>query len=240
MNAAPGGLARLALCFIALSPVADGANTGALLREAQKLPEIAAPPGGQALWIARAMRLNGVPMTIKSFHSPMNAAEVLRHYERDLRTGANLETKRTHEHSWHVLAVMAPSYYVTIRARDTSRGAEGTITVTPALAGLSATKRTSFPHPHAMRVVNLQQYDDDGIEAEHISLVSRRSVAIEARELEELLARNGWHLLRSERAARKRGDYIIEAQKHASHAFVNLQRMPRSGDTSIIVVWRKA
>jgi hypothetical protein len=241
MNAHPSArLTKLIVCVLALLHVAPGASAGNLLRETQKLPDVAAPPGGHAFWIARAMRLNGVPMTIKSFASRSNADEVLHHYERQLRTSSSLKTKRAQEGKWRVLSVAGPSYFITIRARNTARGAEGTIAVSPALAGVSASTRTNFPHPPSMRVVNLQQYDDEGLEAEHISLISTRSVMIEAREFASLLTQHGWQLLRSEGTADRRGGHIIEAQKAAALAFINLQRLQRGGETSIMVVWRKA
>jgi hypothetical protein len=220
----------LALCLLVLLSIGYEANAGDLLRETQQLPDVAP----------------GVPMTIKSFAASTNAEEILYHYERQLRMGPDLKTKRSHEDGWRVLAVLAPRYYITIRARDTAHGTEGTIAVSPALATVSASrvmsmgKRTSFPHPESTHVVNLQQYDDDGIEAEHISLVSARSVTIEAREFSSLLARQGWQLLRSEATAQRRGGHVIEAQKAAALALINLQRGDHGGETSILIVWRKA
>lgn len=233
------GAIKLVLALLAALIFGPAADAGALLRETQQLPDVAAPPGGQSFWVARAMRLNGVPMTIKSFASPSNADEVLHHYERQLRTSVELKTKRTQEATWRVLAVMAPDYFITIRARDTARGAEGTIAVSPLLTTVRRAARTSFPHPASARLVNLQQYDDAGIEAEHISLASVRSVTIEAREFASLLTQQGWQLLRSEATSNRRG-HVIEAQKAASLAFIHLQRMQVGGDTSITVVWRKA
>lgn len=211
-----------------------------IAQQTQRLPEIAAPAGGQAAWIARAMRLNGVPMTIKRFSSPANADEVLHQYEQKLRTSSDMKTQRTHEGQWRVLAIITDRYYATIRARNNVHGAEGTITVTPPLADLVARKHTSFPRPETTQVLSLQEYEDDGIEAEHISLVSRRSVAIEAHAFETHLERAGWQLLRSEPTLEQRGGHVIEAQKAAALAFINLRRAESGGATTILIVWRKA
>jgi hypothetical protein len=185
------------------------------------------------------MRLNGVPMTLKSFSASANADEVLNHYERELRISSDQKVRRSQDAQWRVLSVMAPQYFITIRARNTARGTEGTIAVSPPLSHAKASTRTRFPHPASARVASLQQYDDEGIEAEHISLISRRSVAMEAREFAKLLAREGWQLLRSESAADRRGGHVIEAQKAAALAVINVQRMDHGGETSIMVVWRK-
>jgi hypothetical protein len=226
-------LAVLALC--ATPPLGV---TGSIARQTQTLPDIAAPAGGEAVWIARAMRLNGVPMTIKSFTSPTNATEVLHQYEHRLRTGADMKTRRSQDDDWHVLAVTTNGYYATIRARNTPRGTEGVVIVTPPLADMKPLKRTRFPHPDSAAVVSLQEYDDGGIEAEHISFASRRSVTIEARAFATRLSQHGWQIVRSEPTHASDG-HIIEAQNATAFAFVNLRRSEGGGAT-ILVVWRKA
>lgn len=215
-------------------------EAGTVARQTQALPDIPAPANGEALWIARAMRLNGVPMTIKRFTSTANAAEVLRQYEQKLRTRSDMKTRRTEEQGWRVLALKTNDYYATIRARDTLRGAEGTITVTPPLADAKPVKHTRFPHPDTAEVVSLQEYDDAGVEAEHISFASRRTVAIEAREFATRLTNDGWQLLRSEPTARRGDGHVIEAQKAAALALINFRRGQSGGATTILVVWRKA
>ena len=225
--------------FVALMTLAFATEAGSIARQTANLPDIAPPVGGEGVWLARAMRLNGVPMTIKSFTSTTNADEVLHHYERSLRTRSDMETRRSHQGDWRVLAIMTEDYYATIRARNTIRGTEGTITVTPPLANARPDKRTRFPHSSAAQVVSLQEYEDEGIEAEHISLVSRRSVAIEARDFESQLARDGWQLLRSEATAQRGDGHVIEAQRSAALALINLRRAAR-GTTTILVLWRKA
>ncbi len=57
------------------------ANAERLIRTAANLPDLAAPPQGSAQWIARSMRMNGLPMTLKAFESrlsPGRRAELLR------------------------------------------------------------------------------------------------------------------------------------------------------------------
>jgi hypothetical protein len=236
----PTAGAMASVLGVVTAMLAIACNAGALERQVQPLPDIQAPSGGSAFWIAKAMRLNGVPMTIKSFMSPTNADEVLHQYDRKLRTSSDTTTRRTREAEWQVLAIMATDYYATIRTRDTAGGSEGTITVTPPLANLKPSKRTRFPHPESARVTSLQEYEDDGIAAEHISLVSRRSVTLEAREFASVMVRQGWQVLRDEPAAKRGSGHVIEAQKAAELALINLHRASHGGLTTILVVWRKA
>jgi len=226
----------LALSTLLTLSICDG---GTLQRETAALPDLPAPPGGSTEWIARSMRLNGVPMTLKSFSSATQADEVLHHYERTLMR-SDTKTRRTHDGEWRVLSLLARDHYVTIRARNTLHGSNGTMTVTPPLAKLTPSQHSRFPRPPTARVVSLQEYDDEGIEAEHISLTSRRSVATEAHGFAAALARAGWQLLRNTRTTDRGGGYVIEAQKAAHLALINLRRAERGGSTVITVVWRKA
>jgi hypothetical protein len=240
------------LALVLACACANTAGAGLLQQQAQALPDIQPPAGGSAFWIAQAMRLNGVPMTIKSFASPTNADEVLHQYEHKLRTSSDMQTRRTQEQEWRVLAIRSKDAYVTIRARNTVRGSEGTIAVTPSLANLKPNKRTRFPCPESVQVLSLQEYEDGGIEAEHISLVSQRSVGIEAQAFAAVLLQQGWQLLRSEATANNTGrrdgvhkgergtGYVIEAQKAAQLALVNLWRSASGGATTVMVIWRKA
>lgn len=240
MNELPivrGTITTLAL-LMSIGAVSS-ASAGSLAREVETLPDIAPPPGGRSIWIARAMRLNGMPLTLKAFSSTMNVEEALAHYEHQLKTGVSIATKRSQEGKWRTLAVFAPAYFITIRARNEGHGVQGTIAVSPVSDKRRATRHTRFPHPAPAQLVNLQQYDDVGVEAEHISFVSRRSVSIEAREFAATLNRAGWDLVRNEAAHGSDGSYIIEAQKGAQLAYVNIERRAR-GDTAIVVLWKKA
>lgn len=218
---------------------ASSATAGSLAREVATLPDIAPPPGGRSFWIARAMRLNGMPLTLKAFSTTMNVEEALAHYEHELKTGASIATKRAQEGKWRTLAVFAPAYFITIRARNEGHGAQGTIAVSPANDKRRASRRTTFPHPAPAQLVNLQQYDDEGVEAEHISFVSRRTVSIEARDFAATLSRAGWELIRDEAAHSDHGGHVIEAQRGTQLAYVNIERRVR-GDTAIVVLWKKA
>ena len=229
------------LCIALLASLSVSATLGgSLQRQVSSLPEVSAPPGGTAVWIAKAMRLNGVPMTLKAFTSAANADEVLQIYERRLRLGSGTRSRRSEEGNERLLTVMAADYYITIRARDAVTGSEGTIAVSPLLANLKPDKRTMFPLPETSRVVSLQAYEDDGIEAEHISAISKRTPAIEARAFVAALEQRGWQLLRSEPSATNAAGYVIEAQRAAALAQITLQRAPRSVETTIMIVWRKA
>jgi hypothetical protein len=232
-----GTITTLAL-LMALG-VVSSASAGSLAREVEMLPDIAPPPGGRSFWIARAMRLNGMPLTLKAFSSTMNVEEALHHYEHQLKTSASIATKRSQEGAWRSLAVFAPNYFITIRARNEANGVQGTIAVSPVTAQSRTSRRTTFPHPAPTQVVNLQQYDDEGVEAEHISFVSRRAVSIEARDFAATLSRAGWQLVRNEAAHRGHAGHVIEAQKGTQLAFVNLERRSQ-GDTAIVVLWKKA
>lgn len=230
-------VAYQSLALLAMCAVAPPCAPGSIARQTQTLPDIGAPAGGEAVWIARSMRLNGVPMTLKSFTSSTNADDVLHHYERTLRSRADMKTRRAHEGEWRVLAVMTDDYYATIRARNTPQGTDGLIIVTPPLADMKPKKRTRFPYPDSAAVISLQEYEDEGVEAEHISFVSRRSAAIEARAFAARLSQTGWQVLRNE-ATRTRDGYVIEAQKGAALAFLNVRRADNAG-TTILAVWRK-
>ncbi len=220
---------------------ASFANAGGIERSTSALPQLGAPPQGEAQWIARSMRHNGLPMTLQSFHSRLSAEEVLQHYEARAKNESARESARSHRGEWQVLALKGARYFATIQARDAAPGSVGTIMVTADPAHAETSLATRFPLPSSMRVVTLQQYEDRGEQAEHISLVSTRSPHIEALSCAQVLSRSGWQLVQDAPARSIQRGYVIEAQKGASHA--RLTFMPdrsNSGRTAIIIVWKKA
>jgi hypothetical protein len=88
-----------------------------------------------------------------------------------------------------------------------------------------------------MRVQNLQQYEDAGAAAEHITLTSHRSVSLEAHTLERLLERRGWNIIQASDSHATPRAYVIQAQHGADLALITLQ--PAGAHTNAVVIWRK-
>lgn len=219
------------------------AQAGSLARLTAALPDVSAPPQGHVEWIARSMRLNGVPMTLKTFESTLTASAVFDFYQREASRWGRNEYRRSVTAHAQLLSIRSDRYLVTVEALDGVRGCEGTITVSGLPERYRSSTRSSFPHPSTTRILNRQEYDDDGIEAEHLSLASPRSPGIEADAFAAAMHREGWQILRRE-PMHSRTDargVVIEAQRGAELAQLTLQP-DRSGAaaTAIVIVWRKS
>jgi hypothetical protein len=152
-----------------------------------------------------------------------------------------VQTFRTRNGEWQILSIKSRHDLVTIAARSTLSGSEGTITVSLPLEGVRSQVATEFPHPATISIVNLQEYSDAGIEAEHISMSSPRSVAVEANAFGEKLVRGGWQIIRQQPTRETPRGQVLEAQKGAQRALLTLMRdSARPGATAIVVVWRKS
>lgn len=97
------------------------------------LPNLAAPPQGSAQWIARSMRMNGLPMSLKAFESRLSPDAVLSHYESELKSSGSHDVRRSVNAPWRVLMFKSHDHLITVQARPASAGSEGTILVSPAL-----------------------------------------------------------------------------------------------------------
>jgi hypothetical protein len=215
------------------------ASAGEIERQAARLPEVDAPPRGQAMWIARAMRMNGLPMTIKGFTTSLKLDDVFHFYESWWRGRGFATLQREVHGEWQLFSINTGPHHITIEARPTREGSEGTITVSADPANVRPST-TRFPHPASASVASLQEYDDAGIEAEHIDFVSQRSLTAEVAEFRGLLRSTGWQLVLDEPIADGSG-HVIEAQHGADLARVVLQPGRSVGAvTSIIAIWRKS
>ena len=225
----------VALAIPALLPMRLAAASD-FTRITRSLTELPSPPQGQSEWIARSMRMNGLPMTIKSFRSRLTADDLCQHYE-TTALRQHIATRRSRNGEWRLLSMNTRNEQITVQAHNTVAGSEGTITVSLTLDVTRLKVDTKFPRPSTTSIVNLQEYDDDGIEAEHISLTSARSIALEAQAFMDKLRRDEWQV---QQHAAPSGSRVIEAQKGAQHALLNLMRNHAQPGTAIVVVWKKS
>ncbi len=229
------GFVSIALFF------ACSIQASTLARTTAEFPEVPAPPSGEAQWVAKSMRLNGLPMTLKSFHSRMNPDAVLHYYDSWSKHRGSSASTRSSSMDWQILALKFEQFFITIQARSSDEGSHGTIAVSPSLSRASVQLETGFPIPASTKIVNLQQYDDRDAQAEHISLSSKRPPHIEARAFVQLLGGNGWSVIRQQRMQDIARGYVIEAQLGAQQALLTIfpDRVDGSS-TAVIIVWRKS
>lgn len=228
----------IALLFILL---ALPAHAERLTRATAALPELAAPPQGSAQWIARSMRMNGLPMTLKAFESRLSPDAVLTHYESELKSLGSHEARRSMNAAWRVLMIRSRDHFVTVHARVVTGGSEGTILVSPALDPAVLRLRTEFPRPPSARIVNLQQYDDAGMSSEHISLSSDRTPFVETQAFSQLLISDGWTMVDTRPTRESHRGFVLEAQRQAEHALlVIIPDASRAAGSAIVITWRKS
>ena len=205
-----------------------------------KLPDVPSPPQGSAQWVSQSMRLNGVPMTLKVFESRLSPDELFNYYESQTHLWGHSDFRRQTRGAQQLLSIRSPRAVITIEAHATVAGTEGTITMSEPPELIKPRLASRFPRPPTARLVNCQEYEDDGVEAEHLSLASARSPGVEAQAFAQQLTTAGWQLVRQETMQSARG-VIIEAQLGAQLAQITLQPdQSRLATTSIVVVWRKS
>jgi hypothetical protein len=216
-------------------------NASTVDRFSVALQSLPAPPQGQMQWIARNMRMNGVPMTLQSIQSRLSPDALFDFYESSTRAQAHAEYRRSVNGEWHLLAISSLRRYVTIQVRPTIAGSEGTVTASTLPSPAGPLQSSEFPRPVTSRIVNLQEYDDAGIQSECISLQSSRSAAIEAWAFSTALTHSGWQIIRRESMRKTVGGIAIEAQRGAQQAMLTLQPDPlQPALTAIVVVWKKS
>lgn len=205
------------------------------------LPDLAAPPQGSAQWIARSMRMNGLPMSLKAFESRLSPDAVLSHYESELKSSGSHDVRRSVNAPWRVLMFKSHDHLITVQARPASAGSEGTILVSPALDPAKLKMKTDFPRPSTAHIVNLQQYDDAGVQSEHISLSSERAPFTEAQAFSQLLITNGWNIVNTRPTRESYRGFVLEAQRQAEQALlVIIPDAARPATTAIVVTWKKS
>jgi hypothetical protein len=226
--------------FAMFTMLALPAEAGSLSRATEALPKLGAPPQGSAQWIAKSMRMNGLPMTLKVFESRLTPDAVLSHYEGFVKATGSHESRRTTNAPWQVLMLKSADHFITVHARAIAHGSEGTILVSPALETVTLRMRSDFPRPASTRIVNLQQYDEDGVQSEHISLSSNRASFTELQQFSQLLIGEGWSVVATRPTLEVQRGFVLEVQRRAEHALlVIVPNAAQPATTAIAITWRK-
>lgn len=232
------GPIRVLFLFLVL---AEPAGAGALSRLTADLPDLPAPPQGSVHWVAPAMRMNGLPMTLKTFESRLAPDDVIQFYEGLAHRWGRSEFRRSRQGTRQRLSIRARDHLISIEATATVSGSTGTLVVSALPERVSATAVSRFPRSASAQLVSLQEYEDDGISAEHLSLSSARSIVVEAAAFSDALTREGWQILRQQPMQTAARGLVIEAQRGAELALITLQPdRSRSAGTAIVIVWRKS
>lgn len=225
----------LACLSLALS---GAAHAGSIAKAVASLPDLPVPPQGETEWVARSMRMNGLPMTIQTLVSRSAPSEVIHFYESWAKHQNSAQTRQWHTRDAQVLSIRAASYLATVELRRVVGGSQGTIVISSPPEKSSLMTSTQFPHPSSWRVANLQQYEDDGKETEHITFTSTHEPANEAQVILEMLAASGWTLINKD-AARVH-DVLLEWQRNAELARVVVTSgTDHRANTLITVLWSK-
>jgi hypothetical protein len=203
-----------------------------------RFPELPTPPQTQLQWIARGMRMNGLPMTIQALYSHQRADALFLFYESWAKQAKGMQTRQWRTRESQVLSIKTDSSLTTIELQQSVQGAQGTIVTSLPPQNSPLITKTDFPHPTSWRIANLQQYEDEGKETEHITFTATRESVSEARAISELLEANGWHLVNRQTS---RGDlYVLEAQLETEQArIVIAYDGDRRATTLVTVLWNK-
>jgi len=214
------------------------AHGSSLAKAVAAFPDLPTPPQGETQWIARSMRMNGLPMTIQSLVSRSVPSEVIQFYQSWAMQEGGSQTRQWHTHDNEVLSIRAVSYLVTIELQQVVSGSQGTIVISSPPERARLNTATEFPHPSYWRVANLQQYEDDGKETEHITFTSTHMPESEAQAIMEMLASNGWILI-SEHSS-SANDFSVELQRNTQFARVVItSRVDQRANTLVTVLWSK-
>jgi hypothetical protein len=226
--------------LLLLFALAGSAQGSALARETAAFPQLPPPPGGSAQWIARSMRMNGLAMTLQTFQSRLTADAVLSHYEAWSRSREHGESRRSRSAQGQQLSLELGPYLVTIEAQASAQRTVGTILVSKGPKSTPPRIATAFPMPASTRLVNLQQFEDEGVEAEHISLISERAPHVEAQAFARVLEREDWVLIREQAMQQHVRGRVLEAQKGAQLALITIfPHQSSSTTTAVVIVWKK-
>lgn len=170
------------------------ALTAAAAAAAGDWPVIERPPHAEVEWVARDMRLNGVPMRIQRFSAKAGVQEVLGYYR--ARWGSAQE-RRTVENTvgpWSVIGRRVGDYYLTVQVKPVDHlRSEGFLAVSrlPVFEP-QRPPGEGFPRLGDSAVVSDLESNDDGKAGRTLVIRNYFSVQANTEFYRSQLAAQGW------------------------------------------------
>jgi hypothetical protein len=176
--------------FVTLPLALAGAAIGA-----SAWPEVPDPPRAKVEWVARDVRVNGLPSQIERFESELSVDEVLEFYRARWsrsRIGSPQENKVG---PWQSVSTLQGSYQLAVQVRPrTPQGSEGLISV----ANFGDMKRdfvpADWPRWRDLKVTQVTESVDGPRRSQMVAMVSDASFDMNQRRWREEWERRGFRL----------------------------------------------
>ena len=195
------------MLLVALMSIAPA---GGQARAAEPWPHIDLPPKGDVQWVARSLRVNGVPTSILQFQSPLSQNEILDYYRSRWSNGY------AHVPQVHTLgdaAVMSQehgSYLMTVKVEAAGRGASHGLISIALLAGASADRD---PAPLLLMsgagVISVLESDDGGVNSRQVMILSPHQPAAVAQFYQSSLDNAGWQRVQATDNPSGGGSFLV-------------------------------
>ncbi len=200
------------------------------------LPEIEPMPAMKTVWIARSIRHNGLPMSIRRFTYRGRAEEVIQFYDRRWK-GVGVTVKSHTEDGYRVIGYGTRSHYFSVQVRDGIRHAEGRLVVSE--VGRQPKMETRFPVPPGARVLSVvESFDGPRIAETLIVNDALRSESAVSAWYRSRLAGGGW-VLTSETNGAPGHASVMDFQRGGELVRVMLADGEAGKGTQLIVNWIK-
>lgn len=206
----------------------------------QKLPVAEVMPEMRAEWAAEHMLYNGMPMSIRNFTVGRPAKDILDYYERKWKIRTQGKAIRSEVGEFETVGAAMDGYYYTLQVRDTNRGAQGSLVVTPPPDSVEPNRETAFPLMPGTEILSKIESLDRGTRAETLVTMSQRSATSSEAWLSDELNRQGWSRQSASEPADASGRVLnFQRGKEFCQVTVTANSPEHNGHTMVLINWVK-
>ncbi|HEX7634797.1 MAG TPA: hypothetical protein VF427_05890 [Noviherbaspirillum sp.] len=161
---------------------------------AEDWPDIEVPPRSRVEWVGRDMKLNGMPMQVRKFESPLGISEILAFYRAHWGTQQEKKSVESRSGDWTIIGRAHGPYYLTVQMKTKANvGTEGLISVSMLNSRIKPEfPLGGFPVPGGTKVLSVLDSNDPGKTSKQIKLANDDSVISNAHYFETALGSSGW------------------------------------------------
>ncbi len=179
----------------------------------QSLPQIKGLPGMELQWIGRHMVINGVPTSMRAFHSKQSSEQILNAYQYRWKARGLGQVAVSSFDDNKSVGMEYRGHYYSVQVNDSNGGSEGVLTVSLSDLAAGPDFSTDFPLPYSSKVEQKIESLDNGVRAETLVVTSEQGVGSTAAFVQANLTREGWVEQNFAKSAESFSQYVLNYQR---------------------------
>lgn len=233
----PGWLLYLAVGWAAHVPAAWAAAGASSTPEGRTVswPEMPAVPKAHTTWVAREVRINGVPARMARFESEASVHEVLAYYQAHWAAAPAGPPRAGRVSGWHLLSTLHGPYHLVVQVKPQGHtGSEGLLSIIHLNELRGPEPPAGWPRVQGVQLRQVIASADGPLQSHHLLATSEQGLPRVRDRFMASLKHQGWRLQNEVHTA---SGYLATCHRAGDTLDIALTQNPGRPGLTLVANW---